>query len=182
MGLFGIQVAGRASGGLGLRLAQHPVRGAALQHHPHDPHQRADRLAAAGLLRRHLLPCPRGIRARDLVGQAGLPAVLDHPRRRHPRRGRQLPRRHPRRPRVSRATALGQVRHPRRGGDLPVEHLDDRAGGPQDRDHGRSPADGPLALSIFSGSSPSYNPDNLASTRCTGGSSSTFGSKARGNW
>ena len=49
----------------GLRLPELPFRASALPHPPDDPHQRADRVAAPRLLRRHLLPPARGGRARD---------------------------------------------------------------------------------------------------------------------
>ena len=63
-GLFVVQVLVGALAGDRLRRAELPGRDAALQHPAHDPHQRADRLAAAGLLRRGLLPDPGGGRAR----------------------------------------------------------------------------------------------------------------------
>ena len=69
---------------------------------------------------------------------------LAHPRRRHAGRRRRLPLRDPRRARVPRAAALGQVRHPRRRGDLPRQRLADVARRAQDRDH-QHPAARPLA-------------------------------------
>ena len=69
---------------------------------------------------------PEEAEREHLLGEARLYPARD-PRRRHARRGGRLPLRHPRRARVPRAAALGQVRHPRRGGDLPLQRLADRA-------------------------------------------------------
>ena len=46
-------------------------------------------------------------------------------------------------PRVHRTAEMGQGRHRRRRADLPLQHLDDGAGGQEDRDH-QHPAAGPL--------------------------------------
>ena len=116
---------------------------AAVQHHPHDPYQRADRVAPARLLRRHLLSPARGGGARHREPAAGLCPVLDHLRggaavavvgylfRIH--EGREFLEQPIY---VKIALIIGIP-------DVPLQHQHDRAQGPQDGRH-RGAADGPV--------------------------------------
>ena len=136
LAIFALQLVFGLIGALDVcRAEPDPDGPAAVQRRAHDPHQRADRLAAARLLRLRLLPAARRGGARDLFADAR--ATSSSGSSSSPRRsavvgylfgnydGALL----------SRAAALGQARHHRRRADLPVQHLDDRAAGAQDRDH-----------------------------------------------
>ena len=95
--------------------------------------------------------------------------------------GDRLSLRHPRRARVPRAAALGEVRHLRRGGDLPRQRLAD---GARPGARPRSPASccSGCGSCRCSGCSRSSTRTTSGSTSSTGGSSCTSGSRRPGSW
>ena len=158
--------------------AELPVRAPALQHPADDPHQRADRLAAARLLRRHLLPAARGGRARDPQPAARLHPVrlfLVGGRR---RRGRLPVPIHEGREFLEQPLSIKSASSSRP--DLPLQHQHDGAEGAQDGGHQRA-APRPVGCRRLLPVRLLQPVATSPSTRCTGGTSSTSGSRACGS-